>query len=420
MAGVADVVADEHEPGSARAPGTRSGQRAVGMVGAGQLARMTAEAASALDIDLVVLAEHADDAAVPTASSVVLGSPRVESDLRGLARHVEVVTFDHELVDLRAVDRLEHDGVHVRPGSSTLALAVDKGRMRHVLGAAGLPMPAHRLLATPDITSVEAFAEAHGWPLVLKAARGGYDGRGVWPVADRAEAADICARLAAAGTEMLVEEHVQIDAEVAVLVARRPGGESVAWPAVETAQAAGVCREILVPGRLDPSVLAAASRLGHAVASGASSVGVLAVELFVRSGELLVNEIAARPHNSGHWTIEGAATSQFENHLRAVLDLPLGDTTPSAPAVACVNVFGAADGLDPSSRLAGALAVAGAHVHLYGKKARPGRKLGHVTVCGEDPEDVRSRAWAAARALGTPGVPGTAEDADPSDRVGSL
>jgi len=212
----------------------------------------------------------------------------------------------------------------------------------------------------------------------------------------------VIAQAAAAGTPLLVEELVAIDAELAVLVARRPGGQAVTWTPVETAQVGGVCREVLVPGRLDPAVVAAAADLGTRVAEVAGAVGVLAVELFWSAGRLLVNEVAARPHNSGHWTIEGAVTSQFENHLRGVLDLPLGSTATAAPAVASVNVFGGPDGVDPVAALADALAVEGAHVHLYGKGPRPGRKLGHVTVCGEDADDIRHRAWTAARALGTP------------------
>jgi 5-(carboxyamino)imidazole ribonucleotide synthase len=171
---------------------------------------------------------------------------------------------------------------------------------------------------------------------------------------------------------------------------------------VETAQVGGVCREVLVPGRLDPHVLEAASALGQKVAEIAGGVGVMAVELFWSGGRLVVNEVATRPHNSGHWTMEGAVTSQFENHVRAVLDLPLGSTAPQHPQVASVNVFGGPDGADPAVLLSRGLAVEGAHVHLYGKRARPGRKLGHVTVCGDEAEAVRSRAWSAAIALGTP------------------
>ncbi len=183
--------------------------------------------------------------------------------------------------------------------------------------------------------------------------------------------------------------HVPFEAELAVMVARRPSGASLAWPAVETAQVDGVCREVLVPGRLPPDVVDAASALGQKVAEIAGAVGVMAVELFWSGGRLLVNEVATRPHNSGHWTMEGAVTSQFENHVRSVLDLPLGATGLQHPHVASVNVFGGPGAEDPAELLGRGLAVEGAHVHLYGKGARPGRKLGHVTVCGNDPDAAR-------------------------------
>jgi 5-(carboxyamino)imidazole ribonucleotide synthase len=363
---------------------------------------MTCQAASALGIRTVVLAEHPDDAAIGAADEVVVGVPSAPKDLRLLADRCEVVTFDHELVDLQILEALVRDGVTVRPGVATLEMAVDKAEMRARLSSAGIPVPAHRVLEGHDPAAVEAFAVEHGWPVVVKAVRGGYDGRGVWTVAGAEEAADTCRRAASAGTALLVEELVVIESELAVLVARRPGGQTRTWPVVESAQVDGVCREVLVPGDLDPDVAGAAADLAVAVAEVAGSVGVLAVELFSSGGALMVNEVAARPHNTGHWTIEGAVTSQFENHLRAVLDLPLGATTQTAPAVASVNVFGSDAATDPVESLAAALAVEGAHVHLYGKKARPGRKLGHVTVCGDDAEGIRSRAWEAARALGTP------------------
>jgi 5-(carboxyamino)imidazole ribonucleotide synthase len=368
---------------------------------------MAAESASALGLSVAVLAERADDAACPVAAEVILGSPLVEEDLRALAARVDVITFDHEQVDLSLLRVLAAEGVVIRPGLQTLEMAVDKAHMRLVLDAAGIPVPAHAVLAAgapgdvrPTVlTTMDEFAQAHGWPLVLKTARGGYDGKGVWPVADRDEAAAVLAPLSG---PVLVEEMVPFETELAVMVARRPSGETVSWPATETAQVGGVCREVLVPGGLPPDVVVRAREMGQAVAEIADAVGVLAVELFWARGVLMVNEIAARPHNTGHWTMEGAVTSQFENHLRAVLDLPLGSAAPQHDQVASVNVFGGPDGADPLALLPRGLAVEGAHVHLYGKAARPGRKLGHVTVCGSDADDVRGRAWAAALALGTP------------------
>ena len=362
---------------------------------------MAGEAASALGLSMAVLAERPDDAACEVAAEVVLGSPFVERDLRALAERCAVVTFDHEQVDLDIVAGLIQEGFVLRPGAQTLEFAVDKAHMRSVLDAAGVPVPAYEIVdGGPEaLSAVASFAGAHEWPVMIKAARGGYDGKGVWPVHDESEAAEVLAHI---DGRVVVEELLPLDAELAVLVARRPSGGSTAWPAVETAQVGGVCREVLVPGRLEREVGEAASALGQKVAEIVGAVGVMAVELFWSGGRLVVNEVATRPHNSGHWTIEGAVTSQFENHVRAVLDLPLGSTAPQHAQVASVNVFGGPAGEDPAELLARGLAVEGAHVHLYGKKPRAGRKLGHVTVCGDDAELVRVRAWSAARALGTP------------------
>jgi 5-(carboxyamino)imidazole ribonucleotide synthase len=366
---------------------------------------MAGEATSALGLSMAVLAGHADDAACAVAAEVVLGSPFVESELRALAERCDVVTFDHEQVDLELVAALAAEGVVLRPGAATLEFAVDKAHMRLALDAAGIPVPAYAVidLGGDASAAVASFADAHGWPVMLKAARGGYDGKGVWPAQDRAEAESVLSR---ASGRLVVEEMVPFEAELAVLVARRPSGDCQVWPAVETAQVEGVCREVLVPGRLDPEVVAAAAPLGRRVAETVGAVGVMAVELFLTGGRLLVNEVATRPHNSGHWTIEGSVTSQFENHVRAVLDLPLGSTAPQHPHVASVNLFGGPSGEDPARHLGPGLTVEGAHVHVYGKEAKPGRKLGHVTACGSDPEQVRTQAWTAALALGTPVPPG--------------
>ena len=381
----------------------------VGVVGGGQLARMAGEAASALGLSMAVLAERPDDAACGVAAEVVLGSPLVEADLRALAARCDVITFDHEQVDLALVRALEADGV-VRPAR---AWPPWRWRWTRRTCAGSWSRPASPCRPTPWWS----------WRTPAPSGRGRRGDRGVrrrrtgGPSCSRRPGVATTARASGRSDDrgevagvrrpphgaVLVEEMVPLEAELAVMVARRPSGESVAWPAVETAQVGGVCREVLVPG-------AAAGR-GHAPrpppwGSGwprsSGAVGVLAVELFWSDGRLLVNEIAARPHNSGHWTMEGAVTSQFENHLRAVLDLPLGATGPQHAQVASVNVFGGAAGEDPVDLLPRGLAVAGAHVHLYGKEGRPGRKLGHVTVCGDDADDVRSRAWAAALALGTP------------------
>jgi 5-(carboxyamino)imidazole ribonucleotide synthase len=260
------------------------------------------------------------------------------------------------------------------------------------LAAAGLPVPDFAPVA--DAAAVERFAARHGWPVVLKARCGGYDGRGVAFARDPAEAAAVLER----GGEWLAERHVAIELELAALLARRPAGETVLWPVVHTIQRDGMCRELHVPAPVEPALAGQAEELARAVADAVGATGVLAVELFVAGGGLLVNELALRPHNSGHFSIEGAETSQFENHLRAVLDWPLGVTTPRAPHVATVNVVGGEAG-DPLERLPAALAVPGAHVHLYGKAPRPERKLGHVTALADTAEAARATARRAAALL---------------------
>jgi 5-(carboxyamino)imidazole ribonucleotide synthase len=368
----------------------------VGMVGAGQLARMTQRAAIDLGVHLTVLATAEDEPAVRAGASHLLGAPDDAAALARLAERVDVVTFDHELVDAGALTTLVARGVLVRPAPGALRVAQDKLVARETFAALGLPGPAHRLAT--DTEGIEELVAAVGWPLVAKARTGGYDGRGVRVVADHAALAD----LLAGGGAWIVEQRVDIASEIAVLIARRPGGEQVVYPVVETLQRDGICHELVMPARIPAATAAAAVTLASQLADGIDAVGILAVEMFIdRDGHLGVNEIALRPHNSGHATIEGSMTSQFTNHLRAVLDWPLGPTALTAPYAVTVNVLGV-DTSDVAARLPRALAVPGAQVHLYGKTSRPGRKIGHVTVLGEDAEVALASARAAARALITP------------------
>jgi 5-(carboxyamino)imidazole ribonucleotide synthase len=371
------------------------------MVGAGQLARMSLAPAIALGVRLRLLAASARDAAALVDPDVVVGLPGDRDIMAAFAAGCDAVTFDHELVDLGLLAELEAAGHAIRPGPGALAFAVDKGHQRREFSKRGLPVPPWAPVASA--ADVEAFAAGPGggWPVVLKATRGGYDGRGVWVIADAGEAAAVV-DAARGGAGLIAESNVDIERELAVLVARRPGGQAVVWPLVETVQRDGICVELVLPARVEPRVEAEARELGLAVAEAVGAVGVMAVELFLdTAGRLSVNEVATRPHNSGHWTIEGARTSQFANHLRAVLDLPLGPTGLTGRAVVTVNVLGGPDGSDPGGRLAPALAE-GVDVHLYGKAARPGRKLGHVTARGDDPADVAARARRAAAALTGP------------------
>jgi 5-(carboxyamino)imidazole ribonucleotide synthase len=372
----------------------------VGIVGAGQLARMTLQSAIALGVDVHLLATSPDESAARVCANVSLGAPASYEALAALAEACDAVTFDHELVDVGVLRRLEQAGRCIRPSAETMAVAQNKGLQRARFAALGLPVPAFQPVGTArDLVD---FGEREGWPVVAKAQRGGYDGRGVWVLADAATARDLAARAIPAGVELLAEAWVPVDRELAVLIARRPGGDAVTYPLVETVQIEGICRELLAPAPVSGAIEAEARRIGLRIADGIGATGILAVELFLAKGRLLINELAARPHNSGHFSIEGCVTSQFENHLRAVLDWPLGSTALRAPSVATVNLIPGPNGWDPLRHLPEALGVEGVSVHLYQKGFRPGRKLGHVTALGDDPAETRARARRAAELLAGP------------------
>jgi 5-(carboxyamino)imidazole ribonucleotide synthase len=368
----------------------------VGMVGAGQLARMTTAAAVGLGITFRVLAQSPDESAAQVCAGTVVGDFTTEGDLLAFAAGCDVLTFDHEHVPQRVLTALEHAGVTVRPGPSALRLTQDKLAMRRRLTESGVPSPRSEPVAC--VADVAAVAEKTGWPVVLKAISGGYDGRGVWICHDEAQAADVLSH----GLGLIAEEYVRFDRELAILVARSPSGHGAAYPVVETVQRDGICREVLAPAPgISADTAMQAQRLGLELARDLDVTGLLAVELFDTADGLLVNELAMRPHNSGHWSIEGARTSQFEQHLRAVLNLPLGSPAPTAPCAVMVNVLGGGDA-DLMSRLPHVMAADPAvKVHLYGKPVRPGRKVGHVTALGGTLAGVTERARRAASYLAT-------------------
>jgi 5-(carboxyamino)imidazole ribonucleotide synthase len=374
----------------------------VAMVGGGQLARMTHQAAIPLGQTLRVLAVSPDDPAAQVSPDVVIGSHTDLDALRRAAVGASVLTFDHEHVPTELLHTLVADGVAVYPGPEALVFAQDKLAMRRRLSELGAPVP--RFAAVDTVSDVDAFAALVGGVPVIKTVRGGYDGRGVVLADDVAAAREAVAGYLAGGVPVLLEERVPMRRELAVLVARSPFGQGAAWPVVETVQREGICVTVIAPAPgLSDELGAHAERLGLQIADQLGVVGVLAVELFeTTDGELVVNELAMRPHNSGHWTMNGAVTSQFEQHLRAVLDYPLGDTRPLAPVTVMANVLGAATapamGMDERlHHLFGR--IPDAHVHLYGKAERPGRKIGHVNVLGDDVESVRERAERAAHWL---------------------
>jgi 5-(carboxyamino)imidazole ribonucleotide synthase len=375
------------------------GAPVVGMVGAGQLARMTCPAAIGLGVGFRVLADSAADSAAQVWVGTQLGDYRNLADLQAFAAGCDVLTFDHEHVPGAHLAALERSGVQVRPGAAALRLTQDKLAMRERLTGLGIACP--RFAPVADLAEVEEFA-AGSWPVVLKAVSGGYDGKGVWVCESAAQAAEVL--VGGAGLAFLAEEYVEFSRELAVLAACSPHGQGAVYPVVQTVQRDGICREVIAPAPgLPPGRAAAAANLALRIAAQVGVTGLLAVELFETPAGLLVNELAMRPHNSGHWTIEGARTSQFEQHLRAVLDLPLGSPALAAPFTVMANVLGGDDG-DIYDRYIHIMAADPAvKIHMYGKTVRPGRKIGHVTVTADhdhqDPAELADRARRAASYL---------------------
>jgi 5-(carboxyamino)imidazole ribonucleotide synthase len=365
----------------------------VGMVGGGQLARMTSQAATGLGVGFHVLADDALDSAAQVVAGTRLGDYRSLADLSAFAAGCDVLTFDHEHVPAPHLQALEQDGIAVRPGAAALRFTQDKLAMRERLTRLGVACP--RFAPVRTVAEAVAFADEQ-WPLVLKAVSGGYDGKGVWVCESAAEAAEVLAH----GIDLIAEEYVAFDRELAVLAARSPHRQGAVYPVVQTVQRDGICREVIAPAPgLPPGRQAQAAELALRIADKLGVIGLLAVEMFETPAGLMVNELAMRPHNTGHWTIEGARTSQFEQHLRAVLDLPLGSPRLTAPAAVMANVLGG-DDEDVYDRYIHVMAADPAvKVHMYGKQVRPGRKIGHVTVLGEDVADLADRARRAASYL---------------------
>ncbi|MBU6328993.1 MAG: 5-(carboxyamino)imidazole ribonucleotide synthase [Acidobacteria bacterium] len=370
----------------------------IGIIGAGQLALMMAEASERLDVDIAVLGAGPEDPALRLASRSVIGDHLDRDTMLAFAAEVDVVTFDHELVDVDLVAELERSGHAVRPGSTALAVAVDKRAQYEAFLTTEIPMP--RSIVAQGSEELRAAIDAIGLPLVIKHARGGYDGRGVTMIEDPADIqpSRLVELLGDLDVTFVVQDAVAIDSEIAVQVVRSVSGEVAAYPVVRTVQEQGICRMVQIPAAIDEQLAEQATASAMRLAEHLDVVGILAVEFFVSGGQLLVNEIAARPHNSGHITIESSATSQFENHLRAVAGFPLGSTDLVVNAASMVNVIG----IDLTERAGDPPSIevpADAAVHLYGKSHRPGRKLGHVTAVGDSLDDVTRRARRAAEAL---------------------
>lgn len=366
------------------------------MIGGGQLSRMTHQAGVALGAGFRVLAQSKTDSAAQVVADTWIGEHDNRAAILAAAEGVDVVTFDHEHVPLDILRELEDSGVAVRPASSALAFAQDKADMRERLSGLAVPQPRWKIATNAG--EVADFVET--WPVVLKVSRGGYDGRGVWVCHSLHEVEAVMAHELKPGVRWLVEECVPFTRELSAQVARSPHGQMVAYPVVETVQTNGMCAEVIAPApNLSEERSAEAQRIAMTVADALGVTGMLAVELFDTGTDIFVNELAMRPHNSGHWSIDGAVTSQFENHLRAVLDLPLGSPAPLGRWTVMVNVIG---GEYPDMYAAYKHCMArdpGLKIHMYGKEVRPGRKIGHVTVVSDDLDDALRRARHAAAYL---------------------
>src|SRR5215211_1022556 len=352
-------------------------------------------AAIGLGINVRLLAEGPDTSAATVVHNVTVGDYKDPTTVRTFAAGCDVVTFDHEHVPTGLLRDLEAAGVQVRPGPTALIHAQDKAVMRERLTALGAPCPISRLVA--DEVALAAFGDEQGWPIVAKTSRGGYDGKGVWGLDSAAEAGKPFAEVTD-GVQIIGVEFVNFSRELSALVVRSPSGQAAAYPISESVQRNGICVETITPAPgLSDSQAIETQELALSIASELGVVGVLAVELMQRSdGSVVINELAMRPHNTGHWTIDGAHTSQFENHCRAVLDLPLGDPTARVPWTVMVNVLGGDEEDLPSALLHCFARDRRLRVQLYGKQVRPGRKVGHVTTFGDDLESTRRRAWDAA------------------------
>ncbi|MGV0384463.1 5-(carboxyamino)imidazole ribonucleotide synthase [Corynebacterium sp. 22_2729] len=380
----------------------------VTIIGDGQLARMTQQAAIELGLSCRVLAGASDSSAAQVTADVVLGDYALEEHVREVSQDSDAVTFDHEHVPNRFLDDLIAQGVNVQPQPAALIHAQDKLVMRKKLREMGAPVPAFAAIESAD--DIAGFFDAVGGQVCLKARRGGYDGKGVWFPATVEEARELVEKLLDKEIPLMAEKKVALVRELSAMVARTPSGQVQAWPAVESLQEDGICVEAVAPAPNSTlEILAAAEQLSREIVAELGVTGVLAVELFETTDEndqpeIIVNELAMRPHNTGHWTQDGCITSQFEQHVRAVLDRPLGSTEPTAPVVVMANVLGAPE--DPAMPMHERMDAVwrrfpNAKIHMYGKDWRPRRKIGHVNMLGEDPELTRAQARLAAKFLET-------------------
>lgn len=371
----------------------------LGVLGGGQLARMMAEAASQLGVELAVMEHEPNSPAARIAAREVVGGWLDFDKLAALAEGTLAVTLENEFVDVAALEWLAAHGYTVYPTAHTMSLIQDKYEQKRVMRAAGIPV-----VDFAPVDSTEDVARAGvewGWPLALKGRRGSYDGYGNATLRGPEDIAPAFARLGFPGRPLYVERWAPFTRELAVMVTRGRDGSIAEYPVVETIQDNHICHIVRAPAPGAAATLAQAADIARRAVEAIQGIGVFGIELFeLPDGTILYNEIAPRPHNSGHYTIEGCVTSQFENHVRAVLGLPLGSTALTAPAAVMVNTLGVHNEPATAHGMARALAIPGAHVHVYGKLAsRPGRKMGHITALGPTIAEAEAIASQAAEAL---------------------
>ena len=342
----------------------------VGVIGAGQLARMMVAPASALGINLILFAQSGDDSGAQVTNHVI-GDYSDLTALQKFAQGCDVITFEHELVPLSVIKGLESAGVRVYPSSSAFLYSQDKAEMRKKL--------AH--YPAPEWKVVTSTSEVDQYPLIAKASSGGYDGRGVWKINSQDELAEVLRTT----PRLLIEELISFDSEIAVMVARSPHGQATSWAPTQTVQEDGICTMTISPAQeISDEIAERAQKLALEIAAEVGVIGVMAVEMFVKGEKIFINELAMRPHNSGHWTIDGSRTSQFEQHLRAILDLPLGDPAMVDEYAVMGNILGGekTDMYRPYLHLMAR--NPDLKFHQYKKEVRPGRKIGHVTATGSN------------------------------------
>lgn len=385
-------------------PKSASGRPSVGIIGGGQLARMLAQSATSLGCEVRVVEGDSDCPAASVSADLIVGSTGDLATLRSLASRCDVITLENEFIDSRLLAALEAEGHCVRPSAATMEKVQDKLVQKQALEAAGLPVPVFRAVGSP--ADVSEAAKSLGWPLVLKKRRNGYDGKGNATIRDEGEIVAAWSQLDGSNCDLYVEQFCPFTAELAIIITRSASGTSVAYPLVTTVQKDHICHVVSAPADVPPNLAARAESMARQAITAMGGIGSFGVEMFLLAdGQVLINELAPRVHNSGHYTIEGAVCSQFENHIRAVLGWPLGSTALRAPAVVMVNLLGHGEGQGTPSGMAEALSVAGVHVHLYGKAlSKRGRKMGHVTALGQTVPEALATARRAADSLqfGTP------------------